>query len=291
MLRVAFYCHDTYGLGHLQRCLKLASSFSRSFSSVEGLILTGSPWQSGFRAPTGFHLVGLPPVKKEGQGAYVSRIPDLDLRTTLALRRERIEATLEAFRPDLLIVDNVPCGLAGEILPALRRYRGRGTVAVLALRDVLDRPEAILEEWTRAGAAEPLEELYDEIWVFGDDGDLGRLIAFGPLASVAAKVHSCGYVGGASGFGADDPGRTSSEDVPASTKDRRPHASSPPRSRPMVLITGGGGGDAFELIRTYAFEFAPQIWQLIVGGTLLIIIMFLPDGLWSILARLRRARA
>ena len=65
----------------------------------------------------------------------------------------------------------------------------------------------------------------------------------------------------------------------------------------LVIIFGGSvaapfiGALVFELIRTYAFEYAPQIWQLIVGGTLLIIIMFLPDGLWSILARLRRTRA
>ena len=66
----------------------------------------------------------------------------------------------------------------------------------------------------------------------------------------------------------------------------------------IAILSGTGnvaapfiGALVFELIRTYAFEYAPQIWQLIVGGTLLIIIMFLPDGLWSILARLRRTRA
>ncbi len=47
------------------------------------------------------------------------------------------------------------------------------------------------------------------------------------------------------------------------------------------------GALVFELIRTYAFEYAPQIWQFILGGSLLVIIMFLPDGIWSLKSRLR----
>jgi branched-chain amino acid transport system permease protein len=46
----------------------------------------------------------------------------------------------------------------------------------------------------------------------------------------------------------------------------------------------------YELLRTYAFEFAPHIWQLILGGSLLFIIMFLPDGLWSIRSEWRNRR-
>ena len=46
------------------------------------------------------------------------------------------------------------------------------------------------------------------------------------------------------------------------------------------------GGVVFEFLRTYAFELAPEAWQLIVGGTLLAIIFFLPMGLWSLLERL-----
>jgi predicted glycosyltransferase len=28
MIRVAFYSHDTFGLGHLRRCLKLAAALA-----------------------------------------------------------------------------------------------------------------------------------------------------------------------------------------------------------------------------------------------------------------------
>jgi len=44
-----------------------------------------------------------------------------------------------------------------------------------------------------------------------------------------------------------------------------------------------------ELLRTYAFEYAPYTWQMILGGTMLIVILFLPGGIWSIGAK-RRTR-
>ncbi len=62
----------------------------------------------------------------------------------------------------------------------------------------------------------------------------------------------------------------------------------------ITILSGTGsvaatyiGALVFELIRTYAFEYAPQIWQFILGGSLLVIIMFLPDGIWSLKSRLR----
>lgn len=65
----------------------------------------------------------------------------------------------------------------------------------------------------------------------------------------------------------------------------------------ITILSGAGnvgatfiGALVYELLRTYAFEYAPEIWQLILGGSLLIIIMFLPDGLWSIGAEWRRRR-
>lgn len=60
----------------------------------------------------------------------------------------------------------------------------------------------------------------------------------------------------------------------------------------ITIMSGAGsvvapfiGAIVFEFIRTYAFELAPQAWQLIVGGTLLAIIFFLPGGIWSLLEK------
>jgi ABC-type branched-subunit amino acid transport system permease subunit len=42
------------------------------------------------------------------------------------------------------------------------------------------------------------------------------------------------------------------------------------------------GSLAFELIRTYASKYMPEAWQATLGVTMLLIIMFLPGGLWTL---------
>ncbi len=42
------------------------------------------------------------------------------------------------------------------------------------------------------------------------------------------------------------------------------------------------GAFLLELLRTYAFEYAPYTWQMILGATMLMVILFLPGGIWSI---------
>ena len=57
-------------------------------------------------------------------------------------------------------------------------------------------------------------------------------------------------------------------------------------SGPGSVVAPFIGAITFEFLRTFAFEWAPHAWQLIVGGTLLGIIFFLPEGLWSLIQRL-----
>jgi branched-chain amino acid transport system permease protein len=61
----------------------------------------------------------------------------------------------------------------------------------------------------------------------------------------------------------------------------------------ITILSGPGsvlapfiGSFVFEILRTYAFEWAPQAWQAIVGGTLLTIIFFLPGGIWSLIEKI-----
>ena len=58
----------------------------------------------------------------------------------------------------------------------------------------------------------------------------------------------------------------------------------------IVLLSGTGsvvapliGTFLLEILRVYAVEFSPNTWQLILGGAMLLIILFLPKGLWSLL--------
>jgi branched-chain amino acid transport system permease protein len=51
------------------------------------------------------------------------------------------------------------------------------------------------------------------------------------------------------------------------------------------------GALLLELLRSYAYEHAPNTWQLVMGGTMLAVILFLPEGLWSVFQRRRRTAA
>ena len=51
------------------------------------------------------------------------------------------------------------------------------------------------------------------------------------------------------------------------------------------------GALLLELLRSFAYEHAPNTWQLVVGGTMLAVILFLPDGLWSLFRRRKGAAA
>jgi len=45
------------------------------------------------------------------------------------------------------------------------------------------------------------------------------------------------------------------------------------------------GSFLFEVLRTYALDIAPLAWQFIIGATLVLLIFFAPNGVWSLLAR------
>jgi branched-chain amino acid transport system permease protein len=66
----------------------------------------------------------------------------------------------------------------------------------------------------------------------------------------------------------------------------------------FVAILGGTasvfapavGSLLFEFVRNYAFELSPYTWQMTLGITLLLIIFFLPGGVWSLVGLFRQRR-
>ena len=63
----------------------------------------------------------------------------------------------------------------------------------------------------------------------------------------------------------------------------------------ITILSGAGsifapfvGSLLFELIRSFAIQYAPHFWQMVLGVSLLLIILFLPNGLWSVFTRMQR---
>ena len=66
----------------------------------------------------------------------------------------------------------------------------------------------------------------------------------------------------------------------------------------VAILSGTGsvaapfiGAVLLELLRNFAYAHAPNTWQLVVGSVMLLVILFLPEGLWSLFRRRRPGTA
>jgi predicted glycosyltransferase len=231
--RIALYCHDALGLGHIRRTLSLARAFSELDPRPDILVLSGAQEALALPRPPGCDVLRLPGLVKQGRERYAARdLPGVAPAELSALRSGVAAAALTSFAPDLLVVDRHPRGVGGELEAALMALAGRSTV-VLGLRDVLDDPAAAGREWFAHRCAAALDAWYDAVWVYGDRRvyDVTADIVVPPRLREA--VHFTGYLA----HGRDE--RT------ARTGARR-----------TVLGLVGGGSDGAELARAFV-EAAP----------------------------------
>ena len=252
-----FYSHDTYGLGHLRRTLALAHSL-RSRRRLSQLIATGSPFAHSFRLPAGADYVKLPSVVKVGRDEYASRHLAMPFRAISGLRREMLLDVARYVRPGLLLVDNVPGGLKGELIPTLRYLKSISCHLVLGLRDVIDEPELVRRAWARDGSYELLEHVYDRILVYGERAVCDVPAEYGFPSEAVEKTRFVGYLGRAR------EGRTR-EEVRSSLGIGLGR---------LALVMAGGGEDGYELLQTAldAIELRrhdPSFEWMLLGGPLL----------------------
>lgn len=183
------------GLGHLRRNLLAAHTMAGSNLRVVSLLVAGVREATAFPLPQNADCLTLPSLRKDSGGQYQSRSLDVSLRDVIAVRAGAISAAIEAFEPDVMIVDNVPRGAMQELDATLRCLRAKGrTKCVLGLRDVLDEPSTIKREWAKASNEEAIQDYYDEIWVYADPAvyDVIRECQF--AAAIAAKARFVGYL-------------------------------------------------------------------------------------------------
>lgn len=227
--RILYYCHDTYGLGHLRRTLAIAERVARHAPGVAQLVVTGSPVAGQLlRERPGLDVVTLPAATKVGAEAYRARTLGVSFEALRDLRASILHGVARSFGPDVFVVDHAPAGLAGEVLPALRLLSARRPrpLCVLGLRDVIDEPEVVRRVWAAQGIHALLDRLYDRILVYGQRSVFDPVRQYGLSAGAAAKVRFVGYLG----------------------RDVAPRRAGRPCAGPAeVLVTAGGGGDGFAL--------------------------------------------
>ena len=194
--RVAFYSHDTQGLGHVRRNSLLAAAMVAAHPDVNVLLLSGASEAGALPLPDRTDIVTVPGLAKDVTGRYRARELDCSLEQVLAVRSAALESVLVNFAPDLLVVDKVPRGILGELEPGLRRVRREhGTRTVLGLRDVLDDVTTTRREWRDSRSREAIRSLYDQVWVYGDHAVFDPAEVYGWTPDVRKKVRYTGYLG------------------------------------------------------------------------------------------------
>ncbi len=238
MKKILVYSHDTYGLGNLRRMLSICQSLSRTIPDLAILLLSGSPMVHSFRLADGLDYIKLPCLTRTEREGYAVKYLRLEIAQGIKLRSDLILAAATNFQPDLVLVDKKPFGIKNELKGPLEYLKANSPQLKMALilRDILDAPESTVNVWKAHDYFQVIDEFYDLVLV------LGQAEIFDPRSeyefpdSVAGKVSFCGYM-------RREPGNKTAVEV-------RQELGLAAREQ-LVLVTLGGGEDAFEFIATY----------------------------------------
>ena len=234
---IMMYSHDTYGLGHIRRTMAIAAHLLEPRVNI--LILTGSPIAGRFSFPEQIDFVRIPGMIKKTNDEYLPLSIKINARHALDIRKNIITATAKTFQPKLFSVDKEPLGLRKEVLPTLKwLQRSRpDTRAILGLRDIMDDAATVKKDWREKGVYEILQNLYAEIWVYGNQEFYDPIAEYDIAASISQKMYFTGYI----------PRKIP---TPEAARNIRKELGVKPEEK-LVVVTTGGGGDGYVVMRTY----------------------------------------
>lgn len=248
-LRIAIYSQDGFGLGHMQRTSSIAWELYRL--RPEASILTFSDSQLGQFFPISPHhdYIKLPSIAKEGPGNWKATHLRMSFPDILDLRKELISNALLHYAPDIFLVDHMPHGAMGELLPALEamKHFGLRTQNVLGLRDILDSPEVTIGRWQVEGAYDVIERFYARILVFGMQDVYDMAEKYQLPESAAKKLFYCGYV-------ANLDHERNAYNI------RARYLAGVPADTRLIVVMAGGGADGYSMMSTL-IEALPKVLE------------------------------
>ena len=234
--KVLMYSHDGFGLGHVRRNLSIARHLLKTNPDSSIVVLAGTI-PPGTDLPAGIDLIKLPSIIKSGKVTWHSRSLNIDNEELKCMRSGIIEHVARAFRPNIFLVDFMPTGVWGELVPTLKYLSSDSypTQIVLGLREFLDEPESTRQQWVRDGTFEVITSYYSRIFVYGNREIFDTAEYYG-LNNFAndMPVEYCGYVCS----------------PPVSCKKSEIYRDfGLDIDRKLVLVTGGGGSDAYPMMK------------------------------------------
>lgn len=257
-MRLIVYSHDAFGLGNIRRMLAICKYLLDTSPELSILLISGSPILHSFRMPQGLDYIKLPCLGRDESGEVSSKYLRKEPQEIVKLRSEILKTAVVNFDPDLILVDKKPYGLQGELQPTLTYLKQHSpkTKLVLLLRDILDVPSVTIKDWHQNGYYQAVDRYYDKVLVVGMTEIFDVIKEYKFSRNIAKKTRFCGYI-------RRDYGRKNSavvrQELNLKSGDR------------LVLVTPGGGGDGYHLVKTYLqtlkyFASQSQINSLIVYG-------------------------
>lgn len=260
--RLLIYSQDGLGLGHLRRTSLLASEFLAGRPGASVLTVSDSPIGQFFPMPVGHDYLKLPTIRKAGPGDWRPVSLSAPFTDVHGMRQEILRAAALSFNPDVVLVDHMPHGAMGELLPTLDALASRSVRIVLGLRDILDAPATVRNRWQLEGAFEAVEKHFQHVLVYGSRDVFDVAAQYGWPRSVSGRLRYCGYV-------CATPSSTPVEPIRRRYLRRAAGGT-------LVLVMAGGGADAHELFVTL-LRAVPAIWSATPCAVVVVTGPFLPQ--------------
>ena len=202
--RILVYTHNSIGLGHAVRTMAVIDGMRALLPDTDFLVLSGGSAPSIFLAE-GIETVKLPGVRHDldapNQPYRPRYLRSLDRDAVFAWRGRLIQECLDAFAPDVVMVEHALAGLRGEALPLLaraRRHDPAGHVLVHVSRGIYRDAPMLLAPVARYPGLQSemaVTELYDAFYVLEDRAvvNVNREF-FGDVAALEPRIHYLGRI-------------------------------------------------------------------------------------------------
>jgi predicted glycosyltransferase len=230
------YSHDGFGLGHARRNYLIARHGLAAWPNSRYLMVTSTPHPPFSFLPDGIEYIKLPSIIKTGNGCWSPRTLPMEINDFRRLRVSLIMEVVKAFKPQIFLVDYIPNGVWGELLSVFDYLKKHlpASKLIFGLRDIIDTPEQTRKFWAENGVYEALKKYFDKILIYGSRDVFDTAFHYALDAALPPdKITYCGYV---------SPHSNGAEPIPEIKTEE------PEKGKRTILITAGGGYDAYPLM-------------------------------------------
>jgi predicted glycosyltransferase len=191
--RVLFFVFDGgTGLGHLRRLSCIAKHLQGDFAC---LLVTGHRAAANWFVPPECEYVHVPAWDSllAEKAAYWGRRPFLEGSpdAVAAFRRQMLQGIVEAFQPDVIIVDHLPLGMREELSTIIEHTPCLKYLVTRAIQNETENLDRLL---LTGPARQAIEKFYHRVFLAIDPNVFDLCLQYPQIADLSAKFLTVGYV-------------------------------------------------------------------------------------------------